>query len=123
MAAHLICTGGASSHTPEECNFQELQDQAEGQLHVLGTLSPELRNTMLGAFQELLQDRQALQELEDTVMGPLARLSKDPKSRQTTGKEQSGRNRMWCPQLAGLYLGFYTHCWEHEAGCAWTGMH
>ncbi|XP_055482641.1 gasdermin-A-like [Psammomys obesus] len=59
--------GGVSSKEPEECNFLDLQDQAESQLQDLVTLSSELRNTLLGAFQELLQDRQALQELEDTL--------------------------------------------------------
>ncbi|KAM7317115.1 hypothetical protein ACRRTK_023417 [Alexandromys fortis] len=56
-----------SPDSEEESNFQSLQDQADGQLQDLATLSSELRDTLLGALQELLQDRQALQELEDTL--------------------------------------------------------
>ncbi|XP_051016471.1 gasdermin-D-like [Acomys russatus] len=51
----------------EESDFHGLQDQADSQLQDLVTLSSELRGTLLGALQELLQDRQALQELEDTL--------------------------------------------------------
>ncbi|XP_038199678.2 gasdermin-D-like [Arvicola amphibius] len=56
-----------SPDSEEESNFQSLQDQADGQLQDLATLSSELRDTLLGALQELLQDRQALQELEDKL--------------------------------------------------------
>lgn len=70
MTDHLIFTGIAiSPDSEEESNFQSLQDEADGQLQDLATLSSELRDTLLGALQELLQDRWALQELEDTVMG------------------------------------------------------
>lgn len=70
MTDHLIFTGIAVSlDSEEESNFQSLQDQADGQLQDLATLSSELRDRLLGALQELLQDRQALQELEDMVMG------------------------------------------------------
>ncbi|XP_040586429.1 gasdermin-A-like isoform X2 [Mesocricetus auratus] len=50
-----------------EIHLQSLQEQADGQLQDLATLSSELRLTLLGALRELLQDRQALQELEDTL--------------------------------------------------------
>lgn len=39
----------------------------------LATLPPELRDPLLGALQELLQDAWALQELEDTARGSTAR--------------------------------------------------
>lgn len=70
MTDHLIFTGIAiSPDSEEEPNFQSLQDEADGQLQDLATLSSELRDTLLGALQELLQDRRALQDLEDTVIG------------------------------------------------------
>ncbi|CAH7112046.1 RGD1359449 [Phodopus roborovskii] len=56
-----------SQDSGEVSNLQSLQEQADGQLQDLATLSSELRGTLLGALQELLQDRQALQELEDTL--------------------------------------------------------
>lgn len=91
MAVHLISTGLAfSQDSEEEFNFQSLQDQAHGQLQDLATLSSELRDTLLGALQELLQDRQALQELEDTVIGTLARLGKGPRSGQTDRERVEG---------------------------------
>lgn len=44
-----------------------MRDQVDSQLQDLVTLSSEQRDTLLGALQELLQDHQALQELEDTL--------------------------------------------------------
>ncbi|MEJ1289062.1 hypothetical protein NN561_020099 [Cricetulus griseus] len=61
-----------SQDSGDESNLQSLQEQADGQLQDLATLSSELRKRLLGVLQKLMQDRQALQELEDTVMGPLA---------------------------------------------------
>ncbi|XP_004409894.1 PREDICTED: gasdermin-A3-like [Odobenus rosmarus divergens] len=51
----------------EEPNFQGLQRQVGVQLQDLATLPAELRHPLLSALQELLQDPQALQELEDTM--------------------------------------------------------
>lgn len=69
MTDHLIFTGiDISPDSEEESNFQSLQDEANGQLQDLATLSSELRDTLLGTLQELLQDHRALQELEDMVM-------------------------------------------------------
>lgn len=65
-----------------------MRDQVDSQLQDLVTLSSEQRDTLLGALQELLQDHQALQELEDTVMGLLTRLGKRP-GRGQSGHEQS----------------------------------
>nr|XP_048313367.1 gasdermin-A-like [Myodes glareolus] len=56
-----------SPDSEKESNFQSLQDEADGQLQDLATLSSELRATLLGTLQELLQDCRALQELEDTL--------------------------------------------------------
>ncbi|KAJ8784985.1 hypothetical protein J1605_007541 [Eschrichtius robustus] len=60
--------GAASGWAPgEEPDFRGLQRQARAQLQDLATLPPELRDPLLGALQELLQDPWALQELEDTL--------------------------------------------------------
>ncbi|XP_036686837.1 gasdermin-D-like [Balaenoptera musculus] len=60
--------GTASGRAPgEEPDFRGLQRQARAQLQDLATLPPELRDPLLGALQELLQDPWALQELEDTL--------------------------------------------------------
>ncbi|KAB0395327.1 hypothetical protein E2I00_016475, partial [Balaenoptera physalus] len=60
--------GTASGWAPgEEPDFRGLQRQARAQLQDLATLPPELRDPLLGALQELLQDPWALQELEDTL--------------------------------------------------------
>lgn len=105
MAAHLVSTGKAfSQESGEESSFYGLRDKAASQLQDLVTLSSKQQDTLLGALQELLQDRQALQELEDTVMDLLTRLGKDPRSRQP-GRGQSGQEQsiVLCPQLTGLH--------------------
>ncbi|EGV91558.1 Gasdermin-A1, partial [Cricetulus griseus] len=56
-----------SQDSGDESNLQSLQEQADGQLQDLATLSSELRKRLLGVLQKLMQDRQALQELEDTL--------------------------------------------------------
>nr|XP_034373116.1 gasdermin-D-like [Arvicanthis niloticus] len=56
-----------SQESGEESSFYGLRDKAASQLQDLVTLSSKQRDTLLGALQELLQDRQALQELEDTL--------------------------------------------------------
>lgn len=76
-----ITEGYFSQESGEESSFHDFRDQAVSQLQDLVTLSSEQRDTLLGALQELLQDYQALQELEDTVMNLLTRLGKDPRSR------------------------------------------
>lgn len=69
MAAHLVSTSIAfSQESEEEPSFHGFRDQADSQLQDLVTLSSERWDTLLGALQEVLQDCQALQELEDTVM-------------------------------------------------------
>lgn len=67
-------TGTAFGRAPgAEPDFRGLQRQARAQLQDLATLPPELRDPLLGALQELLQDPWAPQELEDTVRGSTAR--------------------------------------------------
>ncbi|XP_031214808.1 gasdermin-A-like isoform X2 [Mastomys coucha] len=62
-----ITEGYFSQESGEESSFHDFRDQAVSQLQDLVTLSSEQRDTLLGALQELLQDYQALQELEDTL--------------------------------------------------------
>ncbi|XP_015854324.3 gasdermin-A-like [Peromyscus maniculatus bairdii] len=97
-----------SQDSEEEFNFQSLQDQAHGQLQDLATLSSELRDTLLGALQELLQDRQALQELEDTLeqaldTGLLAKLG-GPGGFVLSILQDSTGNLSWSRGRAILYI-------------------
>ncbi|KAL1767725.1 gasdermin domain containing protein RGD1359449 isoform X1 [Sigmodon hispidus] len=97
-----------SQDSGEESDFQSLRDQVDDQLQDLTTLSSELRDTFLGALQELLQDRQAFQELEDTLeqaldTGLLAQLE-GPGGFILSILQDSTGNLSWSRGRAILYI-------------------